>query len=238
MLKHKGVPTAVLAEEIVDFINEGYTLTVQDIANHLSVSYDYVRTKIVPEVSHVVLTTYAKLACFKYYGDQEHLIEYFNKRLLISCSDYNRYVLEKGSIIRRQQQLFKDDLPLEIRETFESLPLKKATAWLNKLIADCAPVQIFKEEEQIEPMEVYPENLVSNKDLLNGAASPFHFNYDVEIARFISKYGVPKIKVNNFVRYRLENVKQIEDVVALFPLTLKKDILIEKMKERYEKEQI
>jgi hypothetical protein len=202
MLKHKGVPTAELAREIVEYINEGYKMTIQDIANHLSVSYDYVRTKIVPEISHVVLTSYTRQACFKYYGDQDHLFDYFHKRLLISLPDYNRYLLENGVLIKRVQQLFIDDLSLEMREKYKSLSSKEANTWLNKQIVDCLPIRKKEEEEQIEPLKVYPENLKSNKDLINGAASPLYFNYDVDVARFISKYGVPKIKVNNIVGVR------------------------------------
>jgi len=239
MLEHEGVPIAALASNVVDYINEGYTLTIQEIADHLSVSYDYVRTRIVKDVSHIVLTSYAKQACFKFYGDQEHLIDYFKKRLLISRSDYMDYILEKGSVVKKEQQLFIYDLPLEIRETFESIPSKKAKTWLKKLLNDCLPPFEIKEEEQVEQLEMYPEHLVSNKEIINGAVRPLHFNYDIEVARYIAKFGIPKIKINNtLIRYRLEDIKHIDKIVAVFPLTIKKKKLMEDLKERYEKEPI
>lgn len=235
MLVHKGVPTVALAQQVVEYIEEGYTLTIQDIANHLAVTYDYARTKIVPEVSHVVLTTYAKQACFKFFGDREEFLDYFKKRLLISKEDYNRYIVENSFCIKKNQRVLFEDFPSFIREKLINLDNKEISLIVSKVLDNKQGLNYSNVEEDMTLINEFHNDLVSSKDLFNGAAAPIVFRYDIDIHRFCFKYGIPKIKINNLVRYQLKEFQL--NLFTVIPLGITKEVFIQDVIKLVEKNQ-
>ncbi|CAM4407422.1 hypothetical protein BAMA_10360 [Bacillus manliponensis] len=235
----KGLSLEDIASVYLDLIETDFDMTISEMADYLSCSYDYIQKNIAPVISHIYINSVAKKALQLHESDsgQDHL---FTKRKLFSRSSFGKYILENTSIVvsknrylfhdlsessrRKLQQLAsstgEDDLSFDL---FKSIAIEQAK---NKY----SSVDLEDRTVKKLPLSKFPEKLYSLKEIMEGKTdSELKFNYKMEFYRYIEKQGIPKIEFQSLIRYKKEDLEK--KAVFLLPLTVVKGDLLEAVEE-------
>lgn len=229
-IEGKGLTLEEIADSYYELIDSDFNMTINDMANYLSCSYDYIQKNIAPYVHHLYINSVANKALVQNYNESEYF-NLFTKRKLFSRMDFQDFILRESVLLLTKERYYIDDLSEDARETltglveksdektnvsrlFESIVKKlySPTEFNSSLVRECK-------------LDAISKQLYSLKDLLAGIdAWDLHFNYKVEVFRYLEKQGIPKLKFQTLIRYRIED---LEDT-ALFSLPLgvdKKEML-------------
>ncbi|MDK7667361.1 MULTISPECIES: hypothetical protein [Cytobacillus] len=201
----------------LEFINSGFSLTIEEIASYLRCTYQYVLDKIVPEVPHIRITEVSKLMLFKYaieHDLDEEISSLFVKRILFHRGEFQRYVCNSAESVISFKRFYERDFEAEV-----VLQMKQKLAILNQKstgksitfekymqrVMDSFMWRHFKNEPITKPkIDIFPPQLFSQRDLMN----IFGVNHKVEFYRHLDTLGINKVKLNNLVRYRVDEVEE------------------------------
>ncbi|MEC3195734.1 hypothetical protein P9Z84_24010 [Bacillus cereus] len=223
-----------IASLYLRLIEEDFNMTIDEMANYLSCSYDYVQKNIAPYIHHVYINSVANKALVTYGEDSEHR-ELFTKRKLFSRTGFQRFLLEESVLLGDRERYYLNELSSIAREKlsgmvegqeqetpitklFESIALQQANILYSK-------TQLMNKAVKGFPLSNFPVKLYSLKDLLEGIEDlNIKFRYKVMVYRYLKQQGIPKIKMQSLIRYRREDLE--DTAVFSLPLVVDKKRII------------
>lgn len=201
-----------------NYIEEGYNLTIDEIANYTSSSYRFALQAIKPHIPHINVTRTIRVAVMR---DLERSgrrmdpdkLQLLQKRILLERPKFKSYMLE-----RLKKELKFDVVPMErftdhsgYNELTEVVPEKA-----NHLsILRKASLDVHKEDWKmtfdLQSVQTLPDRLFSLQDLkkLRG------FRHNAEVYNFINMNGVNKFRFGNMVRYDLADFEANQGMIPI-----------------------
>jgi hypothetical protein len=223
-----------IADSYYELIDSDFNMTINDMANYLRCSYDYIQKNIAPYVHHLYINSVANKALVQNYNDSEYF-NLFTKRKLFSRMDFQDFILRESVLLLTKERYYIDDLHEDTREVLSGLVEKSDEKTnVSRLFETIVKQQVAKLYSPNElnsslvrerKLSVESKQLYSLKDLLAGIEDwNLHFNYKVEVFRYLEKQGIPKLKFQTLIRYRIEDLE--DKAVFSLPLVVdKKEIL-------------
>lgn len=230
----KGLLLKEIAFSYLVRIEDDFNMTIDEMANYLRCSYDYVQKNIAPYIHHIYINSVANKALTEHdtKGVHTHL---FTKRKLFSRRGFQEFLLKESVLLVDRNRYYIDELSMAAREKLDEIAKnqekemttleafrKIATKQVNRMYS-----KIELKDKRVENVVVneMPVELYSLKDFLEGIEDlHLKFKYKVLVYRYLEGKGVPKIKVQSLVRYRKEDVKQAVDMS--FPLIVDREKLL------------
>ncbi|MEB8861012.1 hypothetical protein P4H06_32730 [Bacillus cereus] len=223
-----------IASLYLRLIEEDFNMTIDEMANYLSCSYDYVQKNIAPYIHHVYINSVANKALVTYEEDSEHR-ELFTKRKLFSQTGFQRFLLEESVLLGDRERYYLNELSSTAREKlsgmaenqeqettitklFETIAIQQANILYSK-------TQLMNKVVKEFSLSKLPVKLYSLKDLLDGIEDlNIKFRYKVLVYRYLKQQGIPRIKMQSLIRYRREDLE--DTAVFSLPLVVDKERLI------------
>ncbi|BCC15011.1 hypothetical protein BC30048_p2023 (plasmid) [Bacillus cereus] len=233
-IEGKGLTLEEIADSYYELIDSDFNMTINDMANYLRCSYDYIQKNIAPYVHHLYINSVANKALVQNYNDSEYF-NLFTKRKLFSRMDFQDFILRESVLLLTKERYYIDDLHEDTREVLSGLVEKSDEKTnVSRLFETIVKQQVAKLYSPNElnsslvrerKLSVESKQLYSLKDLLAGIEDwNLHFNYKVEVFRYLEKQGIPKLKFQTLIRYRIEDLE--DKAVFSLPLVVdKKEIL-------------
>lgn len=233
-IEGKGLTLEEIADSYYELIDSDFNMTINDMANYLRCSYDYIQKNIAPYVHHLYINSVANKALVQNYNDSEYF-NLFTKRKLFSRMDFQDFILRESVLLLTKERYYIDDLDEDTREVLSGLVEKSDEKTnVSRLFETIVKQQVAKLYSPNElnsslvrerKLSVESKQLYSLKDLLAGIEDwDLHFNYKVEVFRYLEKQGIPKLKFQTLIRYRIEDLE--DKAVFSLPLVVdKKEIL-------------
>ncbi|WP_257128364.1 hypothetical protein [Bacillus wiedmannii] len=228
-----------IASSYLELIEDDFNITIEEMADYLSCSYDYVQRNIAPCIYHVYINSVANKALFTHCEDSKY-VELFTKRKLFSRSEFQQFLLKESVLLVDRQRYYLDELSIASREKLMGLAKKQEQKTTTKMFETIALQQtslLYSKTDLMNkvvkefPVSELPMKLYSLKDLLDGIDDlNLKFRYKVSVYRYLEKQGIPKMKIQSLIRYRREDLENTA-VYSLPLLVDKKEVLtsIEKM---------
>jgi hypothetical protein len=234
-IEGKGLTLEEIADSYYELIDSDFNMTINDMANYLRCSYDYIqKKKHAPYVHHLYINSVANKALVQNYNDSEYF-NLFTKRKLFSRMDFQDFILRESVLLLTKERYYIDDLHEDTREVLSGLVEKSDektnVSSLFETIVKQQVAKLYSPNElnsslvRERKLSVESKQLYSLKDLLAGIEDwNLHFNYKVEVFRYLEKQGIPKLKFQTLIRYRIEDLE--DKAVFSLPLVVdKKEIL-------------
>ncbi|MGG0360248.1 hypothetical protein ABEY57_20625 [Bacillus tropicus] len=223
-----------IAALYIGLIKEGFNMTIDEMADYLSCSYDYVQKNIAPYVHHIYINAVANRSLVTHAEESEH-IGLFTKRKLFSRKGFEEFILSESVLLKDRERYYLNELSAAAIERLGEISMnqeKKTTT--SKMYETIALHQVKTLYSEVElkskvirefAVSEFPVKLYSLKDLLDGIEDlNIKFRYKAIVYRYLKQQGIPKIKVKSLIRYRKEDLEN----TAVFSLPLavdKKEIL-------------
>ncbi|WP_157418900.1 helix-turn-helix domain-containing protein [Bacillus cereus] len=230
----EGQTLESIAALYLGLIEEGFNMTIDEMADYLSCSYDYVQKNIAPYVHHIYINPVASKALVTHAEEREH-IGLFTKRKLFSRQGFEEFILNESILLRDRERYYLNELSfVAIERLVEMSKNQEKNSTTSKMYETIALQQVksLYSEAELKDKVVrefmvgeFPVKLYSLKDLLDGIEDlNISFRYKVMVYRYLKQQGIPKMKIQSLIRYRREDLESI----AVFSLPLvvdKKKIL-------------
>jgi len=223
-----------IASLYLRLIEEEFNMTIDEMANYLSCSYDYVQKNIAPYIHHVYINSVANKALVTYGEDSEHR-ELFTKRKLFSRTEFQRFLLEESVLLGDCERYYLNELSSTAREKLSRMAEnQEQETTITKLFETIAlqhtnilysKTQLMNKVVKEFPLSNFPVKLYSLKDLLGGIEDlNIKFRYKVMVYRYMKQQGIPRIKIQSLIRYRREDLE--DTAVFSLPLVVDKERII------------
>lgn len=139
----KGLSLEDIASVYLDLIETDFDMTISEMADYLSCSYDYIQKNIAPVISHIYINSVAKKALQLHESDsgQDHL---FTKRKLFSRSSFEKYILENASVSVSKSRYYFDDLSSSARGTLHQLAKANGEEELSLMLFESIAIEQAK----------------------------------------------------------------------------------------------
>ncbi|MDX5960323.1 hypothetical protein SIL04_22740 [Bacillus cereus group sp. BfR-BA-00331] len=230
----EGQTLESIADLYLGLIEEDFNMTIDEMADYLSCSYDYVQKNIAPYVHHIYINFVANKALFTH-KDESKYIELFIKRKLFSRVGFQQFVLKNSFLLGDRDRYYLDELSPAAKEKLGELAKnqekKTTTEKMYETIALQQANLLYSETELTNPVikefkvSEFPIKLYSLKDLLDGIEDlNMKFRYKVKVYRYLKQQGIPKIKIQSLIRYRREDIESAADFSL--PLVVDKEKLL------------
>ncbi|MGR9632780.1 hypothetical protein ACU82A_00465 [Bacillus cereus] len=230
----EGQTLESIAALYLGLIEEGFNMTIDEMADYLSCSYDYVQKNIAPYVHHIYINSVANRALVTHAEESEY-IGLFTKRKLFSRKGFEEFILsESVLLVDRERYYFNELSTAAIERLGEISKNQEKNTTTSKMYETIALQQVdsLYSEAELKSNAVrefvvveFPVKLYSLKDLLDGIEDlKIRFRYKVMVYRYLKQQGIPKMKIQSLIRYRREDLES----TAVFSLPLvvdKKEIL-------------
>jgi hypothetical protein len=184
-IKIEGKTWDEIAFNYLGYFREGWTVTIDELAEYLRCNYTYITKNVARELPHIYINRAANKALYRYFKDEQGASAYDNffplitKKYLFHPDEVEKYFLQHMILVK--EELVKDE------------KTKKEIKIVTKSIPD-----------------EFPKHLLSAKDLIDGGI----FDYDIQLRRFTLNHGISKVLYKNLVRYRQEDFKILPLIVA------------------------
>ncbi|MEC3226092.1 hypothetical protein P9027_29685 [Bacillus thuringiensis] len=222
----EGQTLESIATLYLGMIEEDFNMTIDEMADYFSCSYDYVQKNIAPYIHHIYINFVANKALNKH-GDKSKYIELFTKRKLFSRIGFQQFVLDKSVLLCDRERYYLNDICAAAREKLEVIVKKQekettvskgfediALRQAKKLYSDAELKSKVTKELAISEL---PVKLYSLKELVEGIEDlNIKFRYKVLVYRHLESQGIPKIQMQSLIRYRREDLEK----TAVFSLPL------------------
>ncbi|BCC16545.1 TPA: helix-turn-helix domain-containing protein [Bacillus cereus] len=223
-----------IASLYLRLIEDDFNMTIDEMADYLSCSYDYVQKNIAPCIHHVYINSVANKALVTH-GEESKHIGLFTKRKLFSRKGFQQFILKESVLLGDRERYYLNELSAAARENLgeiaKSQERKTTTSKMFEIIALQQTNFLYSKTELMNKVvkefaiSEFPVKLYSLKNLLDGIEDlNMKFQYKVTFYRYLKQQGIPKIKVQSLIRYRKEDLEN----TAVFSLPLvvdKKEIL-------------
>lgn len=208
-IEGKGMSATTIMNTYLQYIEEeGFTLTVEEIANYLRVSYQYVTETVLPSVLHIRINESARSIIMKELNRNNEESEYYSlfmKRVLFQQESFQTYLTEQAQheVIYKKfyRQDFDEQLLSRLGKQLETYnqKMKKpiSLSFLLQQVMDSFIPKHFIVEPTYQPLRSFPAHLLSQRDIMETYGLP----YKVSFYRYLEKKGINKVKIGNLVRY-------------------------------------
>ena len=126
-IPHEGTVKLLIQEvdicqKYIEPVEDGYTLTVDEVASYLRCTYQHVIDKLVPEISHIRITETSKMLLLKYVKVYDlddilgNISSLFYKRILFHQGDFQEFICKNPIPIISYKRLYMDDFDPKIME--------------------------------------------------------------------------------------------------------------------------
>lgn len=232
-----------IASLYLGLIEDDFNMTIDEMANYLSCSYDYVQKNIAPYIHHVYINSVANKALVTH-GEESEYIELFTKRKLFSRKGFQQFVLKESVLLGDRERYYLNELSAAARENLGEIAKnqerKTTTSKMFEIIALQQTNLLYSKIELMNKVvkefavSELPIKLYSLKDLLDGIeALNIKFRYKVLVYRYLEKQGIPKMKIQSLIRYRREDLENT--AVFSLPLLVKKKEILSSIEKNLEK---
>lgn len=223
-----------IASLYLRLIEDDFNMTIDEMADYLSCSYDYVQKNIAPYVHHVYINSVANKALVTH-GEESERVELFTKRKLFSRIGFQRFFLEESILLGNQERYYLDELSSAAREKLgKTAEKQEEKTTVSKEFKDIALQQAKKIYSEAElkskvtkefAVSELPVKLYSLKELLEGIKDlNIKFRYKVLVYRYLKQQGIPKMKIQSLIRYRREDLENT--AVFSLPLVVDKKVIL------------
>lgn len=230
----EGQTLESIADLYLGLIEEDFNMTIDEMADYFSCSYDYAQKNIAPYIHHIYINFVAKKALNKH-GDTSKHIDLFTKRKLFSRIDFQQFVLEESVLLCDRERYYLSELSAAAREKLEGIvKIQEKETTVSKGFEDIALQQAKKLYSEAElkskvnkklAISELPVKLYSLKELVEGIEElNIKFRYKVLVYRHLESQGIPKIKIQSLIRYRREDLEKT--AVFSLPLVVDKDEIL------------
>ncbi|MCU4863844.1 hypothetical protein OB981_27865 [Bacillus cereus] len=230
----EGQTLESIADLYLGLIEEDFNMTIDEMAEYFSCSYDYVQKNIAPYIHHIYINHVANKALNKH-GDGREYIELFTKRKLFSRKGFQQFVLEESVLLCERERYYLNELSAAAREKLEMIVKKQEKkTTVSKGFEDIALQQAKKLYSEVElksratkKLEIneLPVRLYSLKELVEGIEDlKMKFRYKVMVYRYLQSQGIPKIQIQSLIRYRKEDLEKT--AVFSLPLVVDKEEIL------------
>lgn len=110
----KGLSLEEIASSYLELIEDDFNITIEEMADYLSCSYDYVQRNIAPCIYHVYINSVANKALFTHCEGSKY-VELFTKRKLFSRSEFQQFLLKESVLLVDRQRYYLDELSIASR---------------------------------------------------------------------------------------------------------------------------
>ncbi len=239
----KGLPLEEIAFSYLIRIEDDFNMTIGEMANYLSCSYDYVQKNIAPYIRHVYINAVANRALVKYGGKSKYT-HLFTKRKLFSRNDFQDFLLKESVLLVDRNKYCVSELSeaasKKLKIIAENQEKKTTTIEAFQKIATKKVKDLYSkielQDKKVKTVVVseMPVKLYSLKDFLEGIKDlNLQFRYKATVYQYLQAKGIPKIKVQSLVRYRREDLEENVDIA--FPLIVDKERLLSAIESEIER---
>ncbi len=120
----EGQTLESIASLYLGLIKDDFNMTIDEMADYLSCSYDYVQKNIAPYVHHIYINFVANKA-LNQHGDKSKYIDLFTKRKLFSRIGFQQFVLEESVLLCDRERYYLNELSAAARERLEVIVKNK-----------------------------------------------------------------------------------------------------------------
>ncbi|MBH8609117.1 hypothetical protein [Thermoactinomyces sp. CICC 10521] len=217
LIEGQGRALVDIVGEYISYIASGFDLTMNEIAEYLGCSYNFVQRHVQGKVRHIQINEVARMGLFEFEGDSEYR-PLFTKRRLFDRNDFfRRFIPQEATISKPGERFFLEDLsPIARQKLMEKAHFSESEAVkiFQSMVKD-APKRT-RGKRNPEPLGYTPKELLSLRDIVETKM----FNYNMESYRYIAKNAIPKIKLYSLVRYDRQDVER--QPAAILPLGVSK----------------
>lgn len=208
LLEGKGMPLSVIINWYLEKIEDGFQLTIDDLASVLDCSYDFVLKHIAPQLTHIRITEVirAELLKTELKGEWYPLVL---KRILFQKKAWEQCLLESATYEQRyrrfnlkepgkiQDWVRENDLDFSVSKEVLDQAFEKLIMKWGLIDKPHTLEHIPLKKEQIQ------ERWFSTKSLLK----MYGMKYPVQVHRMLARRGVNPIQIGNFVRFSQEEIE-------------------------------
>lgn len=199
-----------ICSEYLHYIENGFRLTVEDIASYLVCTYQHVINKVIPEVKHIRITEVSRMILMKYATDNSidnSISQLFTKRILFSEKDFKEHITKSIEQVISYKRFTAEDFESgfidEANKRIEKVYEKKRGRKLNlqahmTKILDAEKWNGFENKPEYYPINTFPTRLYTQEEIMseNGLVYKVDFYRSVELS-----LGYRKLKYGNLIRY-------------------------------------
>lgn len=212
-----------IADQYINLMSEGFDLTISEMEAYLRCSYGYAQKNIAPHIQYINVNNLARTALFDWHREQDKYRHLFTKRLLFLRKDFERYILDKAKLVINSERYYFSDLSQDAQQRLMSKTKTKNKNEARKALATLVKKHVgdisdIRDKSIVQQLSKIPDELYSLKDLVQEK-----FRYNIDAYRFIDKYGIPKIQLGSLIRYRIEDIKDVDDIAFTLPLSTEVD---------------
>lgn len=230
----EGQTLKSIADLYLGLIEEDFNMTIDEMADYFSCSYDYVQNNIAPYIHHIYINYVANKALNEH-GDTSKHIDLFTKRKLFSRIGFQQFVLEESVLFCDRERYYLNELSAAAKEKLEVIVKNQekeitVSKGFEYIVLQQAK-KLYTEAElktrvtRKIAISEFPVKLYSLKELVEGIEDlNMKFRYKVRVYRYLESQGIPKIQIKSLIRYRREDFKKIADFSL--PLVVNKEEIL------------
>ncbi|MDA2780807.1 hypothetical protein PDR89_15310 [Bacillus cereus group sp. Bc002] len=230
----EGQTLKSIADLYLGLIEEDFNVTIDEMADYFSCSYDYVQKNIAPYIHHIYINYVANKALNKH-GDTSKHIDLFTKRKLFSRIGFQKFVLDESVLLCDRERYYLNEICAAAMEKLEVIVKKQEKkTTISQGFEDIALQQakqlysVAELKSRITKKLVIselPVKLYSLKELVEGIEDlNMKFRYKVMVYRYLQSQGIPKIQMQSLIRYRREDLEKT--AVFSLPLVVDKEEIL------------
>lgn len=212
-------------EEIADLyikkMEEGFDLTLEEMADYLKCSYRYT-LKFQEHIRHIVIDQHVARKALVIHKKntvyEEKFGHLFTNRKLFYRPDFERYVLDRAELVTTYRKYKMSDFdPEVIQHLSDNLEKMPPERFINGMLSIAHRKVVSSEpEEKVETLGSLPDDLYSVTSLMNHGfltnpeepQSLITWTHDRYIYHFLRDFGIKKVRIGNLIRYRREDLSR------------------------------
>lgn len=216
-----------ISTDYLQLMELDFNLSTNNIVDYLRVTTGYVQKDVVKYLRKIPITGQVRRGLRLYY--QKHRLTFlFSKRRLYSRTDFQNYLLERANEEKTYHRLYYNDFSPDFLERVAKIAgIKRKTNFVFKKDEEESfeeykrnlSIPLSKLTEMVQPklrlqqesvntehkLEKMPDQLMSMQDIIKY----FEFDHVPQGYKLVEERRVPKIYIDNLVRYSKEQVMKI-----------------------------
>lgn len=219
-IEGKGLTADEICSLYIMRFKNGFDLTVEEIADYLRCTYQYVLKNITSQVPHIRITEDVKILLLK--REDDEFRHFYYKRILFDRKAFQDFIIKNATYIRTYKRFYQSDFSAatikEIKiklEDYNRRNTKLKDVSFERLIKDVLNsfmTKYFVNDPCLQQLDRFPK-LQNQNDIMDSKG----LQYKVSFYRYVESVGLNKIKLGNLVRYDVEEVNE-KDYVCSTPI--------------------
>lgn len=212
-----------IAEMYIEKMEEGFNLTVEEMATYLKCSYRHA-LKLQPHIRHIVIDQHVGRKSLILHKQDHKYSPLFTNRKLFFRSDFEKYILNNAELVTTYRRYMISDFdPRVIQHLADNLEKEFPQHFLGRMLSIAhRNVPSDANPQKVEKLDSLPDELHSVTSLLKSNV----WTHERYIYHFLRDHGVKKVRIGNMIRYRRDDLANAleddSDLVGTAPLACKK----------------